>query len=337
MDALSRGPLELPGAVSVSRLRVYGDLDAAASSGAGGPGGGSGSDSAADASGAGRLGGAGGLGGAAGAGGLGGSGGLGSASDVGGSCGASGPGEVGGSVDLDAAGGTPHVHLVSAEAYVVIAGRGSVQTLDVDGFRETPLAPGTVVAFGPGTIHRLVNAGGLEIVTIMQNAGLPESGDAVMTFLPEILSDPEAYRRAADLPSRGADVATRAADLAARGAGVEARGADLAARGAEVAARRSAALRGWRLLVEASERGEAGPLRAFYRAASELVRSSAPGWRAIVEDAAPRQLERARTALAAILDGDTGPLELRTLAVSEPDSGGPAWGMCGRLTTWQGR
>ena len=35
----------------------------------------------------------------------------------------------------------------------------------------------------------------------MQNAGLPEHGDAVLTFPPEILADPDAYARAATLPS----------------------------------------------------------------------------------------------------------------------------------------
>src|SRR5262249_2793804 len=97
-------------------------------------------------------------------------------------------------------GGSPHVHLTCAEAYVVVAGEGSVQTLTGDGFAETPLRPGTVAWFTPGTIHRLVNGdGGLHIVVIMQNSGLPEAGDAVFTFPPEILADPDAYGWAAAL------------------------------------------------------------------------------------------------------------------------------------------
>ena len=34
-------------------------------------------------------------------------------------------------------GGTPHLHLASAECYVVVAGRGRLQTLSASGFAET--------------------------------------------------------------------------------------------------------------------------------------------------------------------------------------------------------
>ncbi|HYF47374.1 MAG TPA: cupin domain-containing protein, partial [Acidimicrobiales bacterium] len=98
-------------------------------------------------------------------------------------------------------GGTPHVHSACTEAYAVAAGRGAVQTLSADGFRETPLEPGTFVWFTPGTIHRLVNGGGLEIFVIMANAGLPEAGDMVLTFPDEVLADPDAYRAAAAPPA----------------------------------------------------------------------------------------------------------------------------------------
>ncbi|MEK8105640.1 hypothetical protein NKG94_11725 [Micromonospora sp. M12] len=79
-------------------------------------------------------------------------------------------------------------------------GEGAVQTLTTAGFRETPLRPGGVVWFEPGTVHRLVNGGGLTIVVLMQNSGLPEAGDAVLTFPPEVLADPAAYASAAALP-----------------------------------------------------------------------------------------------------------------------------------------
>src|SRR4051812_34273267 len=79
-------------------------------------------------------------------------------------------------------GGSPHIHLLCAEAYVVVEGSGSVQTMTWQGYAETPLTPGAVVTFTPGTIHRLVNDGGLRIVVVMQNSGLPEAGDAVFTF-----------------------------------------------------------------------------------------------------------------------------------------------------------
>ncbi|MGC4770108.1 cupin domain-containing protein [Micromonospora sp. DT44] len=119
-------------------------------------------------------------------------------------------------------GGTPHVHLCCTEGYVVTGGEGAVQTFGGEGFRESPLWAGTVVWFGPGTVHRLVNAGGLSIVVLMQNSGLPEAGDAVLTFPPEVLADPEAYAEAAALPdggAPGADVrsAYRRRDLAVAG------------------------------------------------------------------------------------------------------------------------
>jgi mannose-6-phosphate isomerase-like protein (cupin superfamily) len=95
-------------------------------------------------------------------------------------------------------GGTPHMHLACAEAYFVTGGTGAVQTLTWTGFRETPLSPGTLLHFGPGTVHRLVNGdGALRLVVIMANSGLPEAGDAVLTFPPAILADPGAYRQAA--------------------------------------------------------------------------------------------------------------------------------------------
>ncbi|WP_329625809.1 cupin domain-containing protein [Streptomyces sp. NBC_01255] len=114
-------------------------------------------------------------------------------------------------------GGTPHMHLVCSEAYVVIGGEGSVQTLTASGFADTPLRPGDVVWFTPGTIHRLVNAGGLRLVVLMQNSGLPEAGDAVFTFPAPVLADPDAYRAAAVLTGDHAAAARRRRDLALEG------------------------------------------------------------------------------------------------------------------------
>ena len=55
------------------------------------------------------------------------------------------------------AGGSPHVHFACTEAYLVVAGRGAVQTLSAAGFDETPLTSGGLVWFTPGVIHRLIN------------------------------------------------------------------------------------------------------------------------------------------------------------------------------------
>jgi mannose-6-phosphate isomerase-like protein (cupin superfamily) len=102
-------------------------------------------------------------------------------------------------------GGSPHMHFVCAEGYVVLGGRGSVQTLGARGYEERELEAGKLVWFGPGLIHRLVNDGGLEILTLMQNAGLPEAGDAVFTFPRAVLEDPGRYREAVSLEPRNGE------------------------------------------------------------------------------------------------------------------------------------
>jgi mannose-6-phosphate isomerase-like protein (cupin superfamily) len=100
------------------------------------------------------------------------------------------------------AGGSPHLHTTCTEAYLVIAGEGMVQTLSGDGYHETPLVHGTIAWFSPGTVHRLVNLDGrLELYVLMSNAGLPEAGDMVLAFEPELLADEGRYRGAADLPA----------------------------------------------------------------------------------------------------------------------------------------
>ncbi|MEU1305888.1 cupin domain-containing protein, partial [Streptomyces shenzhenensis] len=118
-------------------------------------------------------------------------------------------------------GGTPHLHLTCSEGYVVTAGRGAVQTLTTSGYQETPLEPGTVAWFTPGTIHRLINDGGLEITVVMQNSGLPEAGDAVLTLPQDLLTDTGTYADAVRIPADApeaeqAEVARARRDLATR-------------------------------------------------------------------------------------------------------------------------
>ena len=134
------------------------------------------------------------------------------------------------------AGGTPHLHTVCTEAYAVIAGSGEVHTLTASGFRVTPLEPGAFVWFTAGTIHRLVNGGGLEILVLMANAGLPEAGDLVITFPPEIVADAERVRDGRD--------ACRDDDRTTAGPGVSAR------------QRRDLAVPTFLELVAATERGD---------------------------------------------------------------------------------
>ncbi|MFF9676175.1 cupin [Streptomyces eurythermus] len=153
-------------------------------------------------------------------------------------------------------GGSPHLHLVGTEAYVVTGGRGAVQTLGPDGYRDIPLRPGTVAWFTPGTAHRMVRGGGLRVTVLMRNSGLPEAGDAVFTFPPEVLADPERYAAAAALPP-GTGPRTEAA----------------------ARRRRDLAVEGCLGLREALVTGDAGPYRDFQRAAARLVRAEVPRWR----------------------------------------------------------
>src|SRR5690606_42056144 len=103
------------------------------------------------------------------------------------------------------------------------AGGGArAQTLTAAGFAGTPLRPGAVVSLTPGTIHRAVNGGDLRLLAIMQNSGLPEAGDAVLTLPPEHLADPDAYARAVRITGPGGPSPQRA--LARRGRSEERRG-----------------------------------------------------------------------------------------------------------------
>ena len=118
-------------------------------------------------------------------------------------------------------GGSPHVHFICTELYIVVGGRGSVQTLSAAGYRETALESGRLVWFTPGTIHRLINDGNLEIQIVMQNAGLPEAGDLVLTFPHKVLADERAYSDAMSLAPSGADTHSQAAARRRRDLAVE--------------------------------------------------------------------------------------------------------------------
>ncbi|WP_246083702.1 cupin domain-containing protein [Nonomuraea diastatica] len=190
------------------------------------------------------------------------------------------------------------MHTASTEAYVVVAGRGTLQTLDAHGLRETELGPGSTVWFTPGTIHRAVNRGGLEVVVVMSNAGLPEAGDAVMTFPPEIVADPERYREAATLPPD--DV------------------------GKAVERRRDLAVEGFLRLAGGGHEA----LRTFYDSAVTLVRPKAVRWRGIWESTVAQETRRTAGILDALERGDATHLLRSALMESPPHE---RWGMCGHL------
>ncbi|MGW7526888.1 cupin domain-containing protein [Streptomyces sp. NPDC054783] len=207
-------------------------------------------------------------------------------------------------------GGTPHVHLVCSEAYVVTGGRGAVQTLTASGHEVTPLAPGAVAWFTPGTIHRLVNEDDLRITVVMQNSGLPEAGDAVLTLPPEYLADPAAYAAATTIP---ADAPEAERERIAR-------------------ARRDLALEGYQAL-----RAAPGPpaLAAFHRAAAALVRPRIAEWRRRWRSGAAAAAAATGEQLDRLERGDASHLA-EAVVRAEPPVGQGRFGMCGRLDVYPG-
>lgn len=248
--------------------------------------------------------------------------------------------------DAPGGSGSPHFHTASTEAYVPVAGRGRVQTLGPAGFAEHELVPGRIVWFSPGVIHRAVNDGGLEVLVVMSNAGLPEAGDAVFTFPPEVLADPVAYREAATLPSASGGAGsggTSGAGAASDDAGDLAE--DDPAVAAAALARRDLALAGFRALRDAAERDGATAFDALYVAAAQLVAPRAPGWREVWTASVGRAVAETDWALAALAPAggvDTGAaeaavvghLELGRVAARDAEPGPRRYGMCGRLQVW---
>lgn len=248
-------------------------------------------------------------------------------------------------------GGSAHVHLASTEGYVVASGAGRLQTLGERGYAETPLRPGDCLWFTPGTIHRLVNEGDLRLFVVMQNAGLPEHGDAVLTFPPGILADPDAYARAATLPGggqpadgkasggeAGGSVAVGAgggeADGSA-GAGVLA-GDGAAESGVAAAARRRAglAVEGYLALRERVLESGPGALDDFYAAALRLAGRRAGDWRDRWQAGALATAELTGDHLDEIGAGVAGHLDAAGLWRIERPAEERSYGMCGRLTTY---
>lgn len=205
-------------------------------------------------------------------------------------------------------GGTPHLHLCCTEAYVVVSGAGKVQTLSgQDGFAEHDLRPGTILWFTPGTIHRLVNHGGLEIIVLMSNTGLPEAGDAVLTFPLDIVRDQRRYADAAALPNGGAP------------------GTDITT----AYRRRDLAVQGFH------ELRDNGTLAEFYEAAVKLKQPLLDDWRTRWEQGAREAAEQTGRQLAALVDGNPAHLrESRVSAKPAPDEEGRL-GMCGLLNTYR--
>jgi mannose-6-phosphate isomerase-like protein (cupin superfamily) len=209
--------------------------------------------------------------------------------------------------------GSAHVHLSCTEGYVVIGGRGRLQTLSPAGFQEIDLYPQQVVWFTPGVIHRLVNDGDLTIIIVMQNGGLPEAGDCVLSLPDYYLSDRSRYREKADLPApeHGHEVV----DSHAR-------------------QRRDLSVTGFIGLRDRLEREGPGALDGFYLNAAALVADDLARWRELWREGAVRAAETTGDQIDALRRGDLGYLALAGLHEAQPRAGSPRAGMCGRIVSF---
>lgn len=212
------------------------------------------------------------------------------------------------------AGGSPHLHTASGEGYVVVGGRGRLQTLSGAGFGEHRLEPGVVMWFTPGTVHRLVNDGDLQIVVVMQNAGLPEAGDAVFTFPAEVLADPARYAAAAALPNAVDAPEDAVADAARR--------------------RRDLAIEGFTTLRTEVDRVGPAALTRLYEAAATLVAGHVPQWRETWTRTVRSQVDATDRALTDLAAGTGLHLAAAAVHIGTRREETFRFGMCGRLRTW---
>ncbi|MDX3732614.1 cupin domain-containing protein [Streptomyces caniscabiei] len=209
----------------------------------------------------------------------------------------------------DEHGGSPHMHLVCSECYVVVSGRGRLETLNHHGHTTTELHPGDTVWFTPGTIHRAINDEDLRVIVVMQNSGLPEAGDAVMTFPSEYLS-PETYPDAASLlDAEGSPSPERAQ------------------------ARRDLAIEGFGGLTRQWRRGNRSAYEEFCAAAVRLVQPRLDVWEKTVNGGAPAVAQEALREISALRKGDFNHLfEAALSRIAQPPR--QTLGMCGFLRAY---
>lgn len=200
--------------------------------------------------------------------------------------------------------GCAHVHAVTDEAYYAVAGEGYLELHDPEnGFRVAPLTPGAFVQFTPGTIHRAVSTGGLEVVVVIGNAGLAERGDARIYFGPEVDANPDEYRRLAGLPKAKGRVGALE--------------------------RRDASIEGYMALMALREHdpkaylGEVGRFVDLHCREAETLRDR---FAAIVEAGPGKWTEILRERIAAL---PSRPAAADTLTAAPADE--PVLGMCGTL------
>ncbi|HVS70339.1 MAG TPA: cupin [Phycisphaerae bacterium] len=203
-------------------------------------------------------------------------------------------------------GGGAHVHLACSEIYYVLKGTGSIELLSIDGIHTESLEPHKAVFFRPGIFHRVLNPNrDLELLDIMQNGGLPERGDFVMSFPSDVLASPAAYAQA-----------VRVTNLA------------------EATRRRDLSIKGYMELKAAFSRsredGQAA-LRAFYRQARALIAPKVEGFEWALKQGAQNEVKDSLDACDFIKAGRTGYLERSRFGALHPFTQPTKPGMCGEL------
>jgi mannose-6-phosphate isomerase-like protein (cupin superfamily) len=208
-------------------------------------------------------------------------------------------------------GGSAHMHFACTEAYFVLSGEGAVQTLSGQGYRETPLRKGAVVWFTPGVIHRLINFDKrLEIYVVMENQGLPEHGDSVLSFPDEYLESVEKYLEFASLSPKGAVYAN---DLQA------------------ATRRRDLAVAGFVALRKQVESEGPRALHAFHERAVNLMRSKEPEWRKIWESGPAATIRRTEKYLDSLHAASSDYLSQSAIFAFPPEAEARKLGFCGTL------
>ena len=203
-------------------------------------------------------------------------------------------------------GGGAHIHMVCSEIYYVLSGTGQVEVLSSEGVETIDLVPAKAVFFRPGLFHRVLNPNkNLELLAIMQNGGLPERGDFVMSFPPEVVSSAATYQKA-----------VRATNLT------------------EAIARRDLSIRGYIQIKEAFSKSKAEgqtALRSFYEAARDLIAPKVDGFEWVLKVGAQTEAKNSLDACDFIKAGRTDYLERAQYAALYPINQPSRPGMCGEL------
>jgi mannose-6-phosphate isomerase-like protein (cupin superfamily) len=202
--------------------------------------------------------------------------------------------------------GTAHIHCVCSEMYYILAGTGQMELLSVEGFQVVDIQPHKLVIFRPGVIHRCLNPqGNLEILAIMQNGGLPERGDFVITLPQDVLTSPAAYAAAIRVANQADAIRRR----------------DLASTGFETL--KAAMLRSREEGLEA--------LRQFYRAACKIISPKVDGFEWVLKSGPQAELKDALDAVDFLRVGRTDHFENARSTAIFPMNDAPKLGMCGEL------